>query len=140
VRRNRAKLLAADGKTLAPLRASPLDDETAILRAHADQEAVRPAPAAAVGLERSLAFHVISTESGTNFQWYPTGFGGVNHPLTVLQSASFPWFDGGLESPIKSHARLVYTQSFPHLWKKLWKIERNRPRQAVYAMVTGVLH
>src|SRR5207302_9237638 len=27
--------------------------------------------------------------------------------------------------PRKPHGRLVYTQSFPHLWKNLWKIARN---------------
>jgi hypothetical protein len=36
----------------------------------------------------------------------------------VLQSASFT----AQEIPDRDHGRLVWSQSFPQLWKKLWKI------------------
>src|SRR6201995_1975525 len=40
-------------------------------------------------------------------------------PRSMLDSTSFK----GRLPPYRFHARLVSRQSFPHLWKKLWKID-----------------
>jgi len=45
----------------------------------------------------------------------------------VLQSASF----STRFQPHKIHAALVCRQSFPHLWKKLWKSRRKSTVTAV---------
>src|SRR5215208_2368212 len=47
---------------------------------------------------------------------------------SVLQSASF----SGRFRPQQIHASLVCRQSFPHLWKKLWKIAWNLTRRENY--------
>jgi len=52
-------LFAADSKTLAAFCATTLQDETAILRAHAHQEPVRAHAAAGVWLECALTLHSI---------------------------------------------------------------------------------
>jgi hypothetical protein len=50
-------LFAADGEPLAALRATPLEDQTAIFGAHPHQESVRPSAVPRVGLKCSLALH-----------------------------------------------------------------------------------
>jgi hypothetical protein len=37
--------------------------------------------------------------------------------------------------PVARHARLVSSQSFPHLWKKLWKIHQIRDAAELAARV-----
>src|SRR5665647_1846709 len=48
------------------------------------------------------------------------GFKECQYLRSVLESASFT----GRFRPYRFHARLVSRQSFPHLWKKLWKIDQ----------------
>jgi hypothetical protein len=50
-------LLAADRQTLPSLGAPALEDETSVLRAHADQKTVCPLAVPIVGLERALSLH-----------------------------------------------------------------------------------
>jgi len=67
-----------------------------------------------VRLKRALSLHGIPSRPNE-----PSMLADL--PTTVLQSASF----SGLEfQPFDG--RLVSPQSFPHLWKKLWKFHRNR--------------
>ena len=47
------QLFAADGQTLAALRAAAFQDKTPVFRAHTDQEAVRPLAAARIRLKRA---------------------------------------------------------------------------------------
>src|SRR5262245_11391650 len=51
--------LVTNCKTLAALRASPFQHDTAVFRAHADQKAVRALPPARIGLKRSLPLHLL---------------------------------------------------------------------------------
>jgi hypothetical protein len=50
-------LLAADRQTLPSFGAPPLQDETPVLRAHADEKTVCPLAVPIVGLERALSLH-----------------------------------------------------------------------------------
>ena len=50
-------LIAADRKTFPPLRATALEDQSSIFRAHPHQESVRLLAVAGIRLERALAFH-----------------------------------------------------------------------------------
>lgn len=56
-------LFAADSKTLTALRAAPLQDETAVLRAHAHQEPVRFPSTTGIWLECALALHCVPPET-----------------------------------------------------------------------------
>lgn len=47
------QLFAADGQTLAALRAAAFQNQTPVLRAHADQKAVRPLAVARIRLKRA---------------------------------------------------------------------------------------
>jgi hypothetical protein len=53
----RQSLFAADRQPLAALRAPALEDQTAVFRAHPDEEPMRPLPVTPVRLKRSLALH-----------------------------------------------------------------------------------
>ena len=55
--RTRSPLLAGDRQSFPALRAAPFQDESSILRAHADEKSVRPFPVARVGLKRAFTFH-----------------------------------------------------------------------------------
>jgi hypothetical protein len=116
-----ARLLAADREALAALCATPLQHEAAVLRAHPNQEAVRPFAATRIRLKSALALHDTSTTETSRENelsmvaklpeecqsWW-----------SVLQSASSR-FPRTPSDPL--HACLVCPHSFPHLWKNLWK-------------------
>src|SRR5262245_44807551 len=57
--RSRDVSLVTNSKTLAALRASPFQHDTAVFRAHADQKAVCALPPARIGLKRALTLHDI---------------------------------------------------------------------------------
>jgi hypothetical protein len=57
----------ANGKTLAPFRPSPLDDQTAVFGGHAYEKAVCPFPGDVAGLERS--FHLYQLLE-SKFYWF----------------------------------------------------------------------
>ncbi len=59
VRAELQTLFTADCKTFTAFRATTFQDQTAVLRAHAHQEPVRPLAAAGIWLECALAFHSI---------------------------------------------------------------------------------
>ena len=50
-------LLAADSQAFAPFRPTSFEDQSALFRAHPDQEPVRPLSPACIGLKRPFAFH-----------------------------------------------------------------------------------
>lgn len=60
---SRDQLLVAHSQPLAPFRAAALQHEAAILRAHPDQEPMRPFAPTRVGLEGALSLHRNSRES-----------------------------------------------------------------------------
>jgi hypothetical protein len=112
-------LFAADGETLASLRSPPLQNQTAVLRTHSHQKPMRAPAMASVGLKRPLSLHC-RLPSAT-----------VEKPSMVAnafqrcQSKRLCVTVGGFHERhrlSRTHARLVARQSFPHLWKKLWKI------------------
>ena len=51
--------LVTNCETLAALRTSPFQHDTAVFRAHADQKPVCALPPARIGLKRSLALHLL---------------------------------------------------------------------------------
>ena len=136
-------LFAADCKTLAPLRPSPLQHQASILRAHPHQKSMCLLPAPRVRLKRSLSLHAIPLQASlgafardvncSRLAAMSHLLGALLEPTVnrservqqvsimvafVLQSASFTV---GLY-PKPPHGCLVSSRSFPHLWKKLWKI------------------
>ena len=80
-------------------------------------------PVARVGLKRTLPLHVCARTllKVVEPTMLATRSKSVKRATSVLQSASFP---GSLQACF-THARLVSSQSFPHLWKKLWKSARS---------------
>jgi hypothetical protein len=55
-------LLTADRQAFSALCAAPLEDETAVLRAHPYEESVRSLTMTLIWLERPLALHGTSSE------------------------------------------------------------------------------
>jgi hypothetical protein len=98
-------------ETFAPLGAPAFEDDAPILGAHADEEAVRAATTAAIRLKRSLHF---GTPDRAAAPWRITNRSEaskrVSNPTVCGRFASLPRPDPG-------------GQSFPHLWKNLWKSE-----------------
>jgi hypothetical protein len=113
-------LFAADREAFPPFGPPALQHQTAVFRAHSDQKAVRTLAMARIRLKRALAFH--RSLRSVRWQREPSmvtnAFEGCQCEQTVLQSPAF----AGLFQPRQSHDHSVCPQSFPHLWKKLWKI------------------
>jgi len=115
-------LFAADGQPLAPLGASPLQYQAAVLAAHTNQRTVRTLAVTSIGLKRALSLHCCPPKSKRT----------VNRSEAVLRVSNRMALcysrrpSRGRAEPFRAHARSVSHQSFPHLWKKLWKIARKR--------------
>jgi hypothetical protein len=122
-----ARLLAADGQSFPSLGATPFEHEATVFAAHADQKPVCALSAARVRLKCPFPLH--ETLSGrTETSMVANGF-------RECQCARDCVTVGVLSSrisPRKPHGRLVYTQSFPQLWKNLWKFARNQRWSAVF--------
>lgn len=134
------RLLATDSQTFSALRPAALQDDSPVLGAHSNAKAVRAAAAAFVWLERALALHrVLRSRSAPRLavleapRLLSRSWLSLDEPAMlakrfqvcqslrfVLESAPFSF---EFQIP-ETHARLVSSQSFPHLWKKLWKCRR----------------
>jgi hypothetical protein len=114
------QLLAADSKALPALCAPALQHQPPVFRAHAHQKPVRLLAMARVGLKSAESLgHDIPSE------WKRTL--NVSGTLRKVSINSECVTVGVLLAPTRPqqfHAPLVSRQSFPHLWKKLWKNAR----------------
>ena len=117
---HREALLVADRQALPPLGAPTLQHEASVLGAHPHEEPVGPAAMTLVRLKCTLALHVSPHKN----DHVSERFQSVSNRLTrfVLESASFRVAGQALNKG--RYGRLVSPQSFPHLWKKLWKMPR----------------
>ena len=114
-------LFAADREAFAALRAAALQHETAVLGAHPHQKTVRFLAVAGIRLERALALHEVPSVNRTlNVS---EGVPKVSTLMGCVTVGVLLNFDPNHHRP---HACLVSSQSFPHLWKKLWKIKGMR--------------
>jgi hypothetical protein len=100
-----------DGQPLAPFGSAPFEYDTAVLGAHAHEEAVGTAAATTIGLERTLHSTRDSRRS--------------LHRIGAGKEVSTRALSGG--TACGRFASLPRTGrkpgSFPHLWKNLWKSE-----------------
>jgi len=107
-------LFAADGQALAAFRPAALQHQPPVFRAHTDQKPVRLCAVASVRLERADTFHAFTPDAE------PTML--ATTPESVNRSGLCYSRRPSNQSRVPhAHARLVSSQSFPHLWKKLWK-------------------
>jgi hypothetical protein len=111
-------LLAADGQPLAALGATTLDDEPAVLRGHADEKPMRALAMARVGLKcADTLCHDDPFRLKRTFN--------VSERLREVSIFEECVTVGVLHQVESIHGNsmqpLVSPQSFPHLWKKLWK-------------------
>jgi hypothetical protein len=119
-------LRARNGQPLPAFCAASLQDEPAVFRTHPDEKTVHPFPSARVWLKRAFTFHgvlLIENEPlmlANAFRECQLNAGYV----TVGVLSRFVVRSGSGRCCSGSH------QSFPHLWKKLWKI-------AVFTRPTG---
>jgi hypothetical protein len=119
-----ARLFAADSETLPALRASPLQHEPAVLCAHPDAKTVRPLAPAGIRLECALTLHEPSFRGRNEPSMLSNGFERCQCNDRLCYSRR-PSTKLSHENARRAHAHLVSPQSFPHLWKKLWKNAAN---------------
>jgi hypothetical protein len=121
------KLLARYGQAFTAFRATALEHQAAVLRAHTHQEPMRPSAARGVRLKRSFPFHEDSGDKrridNVSERLERVSIGSKvcysRRPSTALTALT--------ASPgLTPRACSVAAQSFPHLWKKLWKFDGNR--------------
>src|SRR6266852_2509827 len=105
--RNLNSLFAADRQPLAPLGAAPLQHQTAVLRAHADQKPVRAFAPAGVGLERTLSLHRFLRKS-TRICNRSEGVPRVSNGMALCYSLPLPAI---VANSFRAHARSVSHQS-----------------------------
>ena len=140
---NRANLLAADGQALPTLGAPALQHQPSVLRAHPHQKPVGLCAMTVIRLKRAYTLRHYSLLKSISKPAAPrsgylrpstspchsrqnedeppmlaNGFRACQSSWFVLQSPSFR----PRAHSTTHHARLVSPQSFPHLWKTLWKI------------------
>ena len=126
-------LLAADCQSLAPFCTAALEDQSPVLGLHSHQEAVRFHAPAAIRLKRAFALHWTCAPRTGSRRSSPLGMertANVSEPFwRVSTSASLcysspPSNDRCSPQRIpKGSCRLVSHQTFPQLWKKLWKFQ-----------------
>jgi hypothetical protein len=110
-------LFAADRQPLPPLGPAPLQHEAAVLGAHADEEPMRRLAMARIGLKCALPLHSVLRKCKRTFN----GSEGIRR----LSNGMGLCYSLRPSRHIRGSCSSVSQQSFPHLWKKLWKIPEN---------------
>lgn len=128
------RLLVADREALAALCAPAPEHEAPVLRAHPDQKSVRPAPASAVRLKRPFSLHLplVPRNRTRNVSE------GVQNVSIVALCVRVSLLHPALKHEFPD-VRSGSSQSFPHLWKNLWKLHEIRDSAQVGPGITAVL-
>jgi hypothetical protein len=115
------QLLAADGQALTALGPPSLQHEAAVFSAHTHEKPMRLLAMTRIGLKSPDSLgHDIPSRCKRNFN----GSGSVRGVSITSECATVCLLHS--PGPAQSiHARLVSRQSFPHLWKNLWKFAEN---------------
>src|SRR5262245_19877940 len=108
-------LFAADRELFPALGAPPFEHQPPVLGAHSNQKPVSPLPASRVWLKRSLTLHASPRKTSMLAKGFRRCQRSQGFCVRVAIFAS-------RKKPPRRHGRLVSPQSFPHLWKKLWKL------------------
>ncbi len=130
----RCELFATDGETLASLRSPPLQNQTAVLRTHSHEKPVRTPTVASIGLKRPLSLHCrVPSTTDEKPSMVANAFQRCQSKQLCVTVGDFH----ERRCLCRTHARLVARQSFPHLWKKLWKITGFDARSSFHSAFRG---